>query len=149
MERIKECPHTISGPMGREITQELAEKICEKLCRGEKPKTSSGHDVYAIRHAGQVVGRVSIRRSSKEVGHDYIPREINVSMRFAKEVGTCTKDLPDYIECLRKKGMIAKEPEPALPQPRTKQSWEKDWVAIQEVEAKELGQDTETNNDEE
>lgn len=123
--------------MSRELTQEHADKIRKKLCGEEKPKTTSGHDVYAIRHGGQVVGRISIRRSSKEVGHDYIPGEINVSMHFAKEIGSCQKNLSDYIECLRGKGQIAKEPEEALPQPKVQYPWEKDWVAIQEAEAKE------------
>lgn len=146
MERFEECAHAVSGDMGREITQDLAEKIRDKLCHGEKPKTAGAHDVYAIRHAGQVVGRVSIRRSSKQIGHDYIPREINVSMRFAKEIGICTKNLADYIECLRSKGLIAREPEPTLPPPRIKQPWEKDWVAIQDDEAKESSQDPEPDS---
>jgi hypothetical protein len=124
--------------MSREITQDIANKIREKLCGEEKPKTTSGHDVYAIRHGGQVVGKISVRRSSKEVGHDYIPGEINVNMHFAKEIGSCHKSFDDYIECLRSKGQIAKEPQATLLPPKARYPWEKDWVAIQENEAKEL-----------
>jgi hypothetical protein len=121
--------------MGREITQEVADKIRQKLCGSEKPKTTSGHDVYPIRLDGLVVGRVSIRRSSKEVGHDYIPGDINVSMRFAKEIGTCHKNLDDYIECLRDKGLIAEKPQATLPAPKPNFPWlEKDWVALQAAE---------------
>jgi hypothetical protein len=115
-----------------EITPDLADKIREKLCGSEKAKTTSGHDVYAIRYAGQVVGKVSLRRSSKEKGHDYIPKEINVSMHFTKEIGICHKDFDDYIDCLRSKGMIAKEPESALPAPKPPRPWDEiDWVGRQ------------------
>jgi hypothetical protein len=124
--------------MGREITQDQADKIRLKLCGAEKPKTTGGHDVYSIRHEGQVVGKISIRRSSKEVGHDYIPREINVPMRFAKEIGVCHKNLDDYIECLRGKGLIATKTQSILPPPKTRYPWEQDWVARQESETKEL-----------
>lgn len=123
--------------MGREITQQVADKIREKLCGTEPPKTTGGHDVYPIRYDGQVVGKISIRRSSKEVGHDYIPREINVTMGFAKEIGLCRKYFDDYIECLRSKGLIANKPEAALPAPKPNYPWERDWLAQQEAEDKE------------
>ena len=125
--------------MGREITQELAERIRLKLCGSEKPKTTGGHDVYAVRYAGQVVGSVSIRRASKEKGHNYIPGDINVNMHFAKELGICTKSFDDYINCLRGKGLIAKEPEAALPAPKPSRPWDEvDWVALQEADAAQL-----------
>jgi hypothetical protein len=119
--------------MSRVITKELAERIRAKLCSSEPPKTSGGHDVYVVRYMGKVVGQVSIRRGSeKDKGHDYIPPNLNINPHFAKEIGICTKGFDDYIDCLRKKGLLPEPAEAAQPQPELKRPWEKDWAALQE-----------------
>jgi hypothetical protein len=93
--------------MRRIITKELALAIKRKLCNEDMRKPGSPHDVWGIRHNGVIVGMVSIRRGSeKDMGHDYIPKAINVSPNFAKEIGICNKDLEDYLACLRGKGLI-------------------------------------------
>jgi hypothetical protein len=121
--------------MRRIITKELAQKIREKLCQGQTPKDVAGHDVYPVRYKNLVVAHVSVRRGSeKDKGHDHIPPALNISPHFAREIGICNKYFDDYIECLREKGLIAKESEPALPAPQAKYPWERDWVAEQEGE---------------
>lgn len=99
--------------MARIITRELAEKIRDKLCDVNMTRPNSVHDVWGISYGNKIVGRVSIRRGSeKDKGHDHIPREINVSTGFAKQIGICTKDLADYLNCLRNKGLISEPAEP-------------------------------------
>jgi hypothetical protein len=93
--------------MARIITKELALKIRDKLCNENMTKPKAPHEVWGIRHGGKVIGLVSIRRGSeKDKGHDHIPREINVSPHFAKEIGICNKNLGDYLECLAAKGLL-------------------------------------------
>ena len=134
-----ERAHKVSDLMSRIITKELAEKIRWKLCGNEAPKTTGGHDVYAVRYNNTIVGVVSVRRGSeKDKGHDFIPRDLSISPNFAKEIGICNKDYNDYVECLRNKNLLPVSPEeppkPALERPRP---WEQDWVARQEPEGKE------------
>ena len=52
------------------FTQKEAEKIAEKLGADFKEKR---HLVALIRYKGKIVAQYGIRRSSKAVGHDYIP----------------------------------------------------------------------------
>jgi hypothetical protein len=122
--------------MRRIITKELAVKIRAKLCGNETPKTTGGHDVYAVRYDGQVVGQVSVRRGSeKDKGHDHIPHALNISPNFAKEIGICNKDLHDYLNCLRDKNLLPKVSPESPDAPPTKQPerpWERDWAALPE-----------------
>jgi hypothetical protein len=98
--------------MGRFITKEIAVKIKEKLCDIDLTKPKSPHDVFGIRFEGKIVGVVSIRRGSeKDKGHDYIPKDINVSPGFAKQIGICNKNLDDYLQCLREKGLLPEKKE--------------------------------------
>ena len=50
---------------------------------------------------------IGIRRgSSKDAGHDHIPRDLNVNPNLAKQIGVCTKDRGDYIQRLRELGLL-------------------------------------------
>jgi hypothetical protein len=80
--------------MARIITKELAIKIRDKLHAVLIPQRSSAHDVYGIYYEGQIIATFGIRRGSeKDKGHDHIPRDINVSTGFAKQIGICNKYL--------------------------------------------------------
>lgn len=95
--------------MARIITKELAIKIRDKLGAIKMPERSSAHDVYGIYYNNQVVGLIGIRRGSeKDKGHDHIPRAINVSPGFAKQIGICNKYLDDY---LHQVGLLPELPE--------------------------------------
>jgi hypothetical protein len=95
--------------MGRNITKELALKIRDKLGAQafQKPRKQAAHDHYGVYHEGRLVGMIGIRRgSSKDAGHDHIPRDLNVNPNLAKQIGVCTKDRGDYIQRLRELGLL-------------------------------------------
>jgi hypothetical protein len=103
--------------MARIITRELAEKIRDKLCTVNMTKPNSVHDVWGISHNDKIVGIVSIRRGSeKDKGHDYIPKAINVSTGFAKQIGICNKNLDDYLRQVRLIPPLPESQESALPE---------------------------------
>jgi hypothetical protein len=73
---------SLSGmAMARIITKELALKIVGKL--GARPIATSknaAHDQYGVYHQGVLLATLGIRRaSSKDIGHDFIPRQLNVN----------------------------------------------------------------------
>ncbi|MFO0968047.1 MAG: hypothetical protein U0793_21030 [Gemmataceae bacterium] len=93
--------------MARQITKELAIKIVKKLEAELIKSKSKAHDEYAVEIDGVILGFISIRRSSdKDIGHDYVPREIHVTTRQAKMLGQCPWSREDYIKCMREKGHL-------------------------------------------
>ena len=78
--------------------------IARKLGAEVKKKTRR-HIIAVIRINGKEIGRFGIRRGSGEQNHNYIARQIHVSMREAEEISACTKYLPDYETILREKGI--------------------------------------------
>jgi hypothetical protein len=96
--------------MARIITKELALKIRDKLHGRLIPTKSSAHDVYGIYHNERLIAQFGIRRgSSKDLGHDHVPKELNVSTGFAKQIGLCKKYLDDYLANLRERGFLPPE----------------------------------------
>lgn len=92
---------------GRQITKELARKIVKKLNATAVTSRSSAHDEYEVWEDGVLLGNISIRRSSeKDKGHDFIPRELNISPHQAKDLANCPWSREDYIECMRVKGEL-------------------------------------------
>jgi hypothetical protein len=84
--------------VARIITKELAIKICTKLCARDITPPNAAHDRYGVFHNGVLVASFGIRRgSSKDMGHDFIPKEINVRTSFAKQLAICTKSREDYL----------------------------------------------------
>jgi hypothetical protein len=93
--------------VARQITKQLAQKIIKKL-KGRKVKSkNAAHDEYEIEHEGEVIGHTSIRRSSnKEIGHDHVQRDLQISTRQAKDLANCPMSREDYIQHLRDIGEI-------------------------------------------
>jgi hypothetical protein len=102
--------------MARQITKELAIKICKKLDGQDITKKNDVHDVCGIFFNDQLIAHFGIRRgSNKEAGHDHVPKELNVSTGFAKQLGMCTKQRDDY---LRERKLLPQlPPAPQLPPP--------------------------------
>jgi hypothetical protein len=97
--------------MARNITKEVALKICKKLEGRDITKKNDAHDVCGIFYNGQMIAHFGIRRgSNKEAGHDHIPKDLNVSAGFAKELGACTKYRDDYLDHLRERRLLPPEP---------------------------------------
>jgi hypothetical protein len=94
--------------MSRIITRELAERIVKKLKGVDVSRKGSPHDDYKIVHEGKIVAFTSIRRgSSKDQGHDFMSKNLEVNTRFAYELGICTKSRDEF---LVKRGVIAATP---------------------------------------
>ena len=88
-----------------QIDCDLALKIAKKL--DATLSEGSAHQLAEIYHQGVLIGSFGIRRSSKKnIGHDYIPREIHLNMHRTKLLGRCPFTKADYIEEMQKKGII-------------------------------------------
>jgi hypothetical protein len=96
--------------MARIITKELALKIVKKLKATRIDTRSSAHDEYAVEEGGVLIGVISIRRGSeKDQGHDYIPRDLHISPRQAKDLAQCPWKRNDFIQCMRDKELLPPE----------------------------------------
>jgi hypothetical protein len=96
--------------MSRQITKELAQKMVKKLNAEKIKSRGSAHDEYEVAHEGVILGYISIRRASeKDKGHDYIPGNLHISPRQAKDLAHCPWSRDDYIRCMREKGELPPE----------------------------------------
>ena len=86
------------------LTQTHAENIANKLSAEIVNKRR--HDVAVIKSDGVLLGSYGIRRGSKELGHDYIPRQIGVAMRQAQDLANCPMSKEEYFEEMREQGRI-------------------------------------------
>lgn len=98
--------------MARIITKELAIKIVTKLKSRKSSKKGRAHDDYFVSYAGRLIAKVSIRHGSqKDQGHDYICRAIHLGPHDARLFGQCQIEYDDWLERLREKGIIPREPD--------------------------------------
>lgn len=86
------------------LTQRHAKDIAEKLSAELINKRE--HDVAIIKSNDVLLGSYGIRRGSKELGHDYIPRQIGVTMRQAQDLANCPMSKEEYFEEIRRQGRI-------------------------------------------
>ena len=87
-----------------ELDQADAKAIATKL----KADLTEGrsHQQAQIRYKGKLIARFGIRRSSKDVPHDYIPREIHVTTRQAKDLAACPMSYDQWVSVMKAKGFI-------------------------------------------
>jgi len=98
--------------VARIITKELALKIVKKLLASAIKSSSKAHDEYLVEVEGVQLAIISIRRSSeKDIGHDYLTKDLHISPRQAKDLGQCPWSREDYIECMREKGFLPRRQE--------------------------------------
>ncbi len=86
------------------LTAVEARRIAEKL--GAEITRKDLHDWVVIRWQGAIIAQYGIRRSSKAVGHDYIPKQIFVSPRQALELARCPLSRNGYFEIVRSRGKL-------------------------------------------
>jgi hypothetical protein len=90
------------------ITKELAERIAAKLQAVSNPKKNRPHDLYGVYHEGRLIAHFGIRRSSRrDQGHDHIPGQIRVSPNQARLLGQCPMSREEWIEEMKRKGVIS------------------------------------------
>lgn len=63
------------------------------------------HTNVVVRIDGIYIGRFGIRRN-KNVGHDYIPRQIQTTTKIALGLARCTHYLQDYRRDLTERGKL-------------------------------------------
>lgn len=115
------------------LTKDHAELICKKLGAKDESAKGAAHDRHCVYHGDVLLGHIGIRHgSNRNQSHNHIPKDLNVSPRFAWEIATCTKYLDDYLTCLREKGQLPQEPE-APEKLQIKRPWERDWAALAET----------------
>ena len=78
----------------------LIGKLGAKFVRGNK------HDLYGIMHEGKRVARISVRRSSHEVGHGFLPEGLNITRPQTKEIIACRIDRAEYLNILKANGAL-------------------------------------------
>lgn len=88
----------------RGFTQRHASQIAGKL--GMKINPGRGHDIATFSYGGKVILTFGIRRASKQVSHDYVPKQLSMSPRRCWEFHDCTLTKEGLIETLRQKGLL-------------------------------------------
>lgn len=86
------------------LTAEDAHNIADKL--GIQPQEKRKHGWVAVRVEGTYIGSYGISRGSKELPHDYIPRQIGITRREASDLSQCPLSRDGYIELLRQRGRL-------------------------------------------
>ena len=86
------------------FTQTEAEAIAKKL----KADIEKGrkHEQALIRYQNQIIARYGIRRGSRSLGHDHIPRQIFLNTRQTLELARCPLSTEQYFEILRAAGKL-------------------------------------------
>lgn len=93
--------------MSRQITKELAKKIVKKLKAAQINSSGTAHDEYLVEEDGIQIAIINIRRGSKkDLGHDYISKEIHVGPNEARNLANCPMSREQYIAKLRGKGIL-------------------------------------------
>ena len=77
----------------------IANKLDAEISEGRK------HTNVVVRVRGTYIGRFGIRRDSK-AGHDYIPRQIHVTLKEALGLARCSLYRADYERILKDRGKL-------------------------------------------
>ena len=77
----------------------IANKLEAEISEGRK------HTNVVVRIHGTYIGRFGIRRNT-DAGHDYIPRQIHVTMMEALGLARCSLYKADYERSLKDRGKL-------------------------------------------
>jgi hypothetical protein len=86
------------------LTQDDAEAIAKKLQVVPEPGTR--HDNVYFYYKNKLIFSFGIRRSSREVPHNYIPIQMKISQKECRSFRRCDISLEAYIETLKLKQFI-------------------------------------------
>jgi hypothetical protein len=86
------------------LTARHAELIADKL--GAERSPGRLDERVLIKFNGVLIAQYGIRRGSRELPHDYIPKQIFASMRQALDLARCPMSRDDYFENLRRHGRL-------------------------------------------
>jgi hypothetical protein len=80
--------------------ENIALKLGAEITEGRK------HTRVLVRLNGQFVGQYSVRRGSGELGHDFIPRQIQATIREAIDLSRCPLSREGFIAKLVERASI-------------------------------------------
>ena len=83
----------------------IANKLQAEISEGRK------HTNVVVRIDGTYIGRFGIRRG-RNLGHDYIPRQIYVTMKEALGLVRCNLYKADYERILKERGKLPPDDTP-------------------------------------
>ena len=83
----------------------IANKLQAEISEGSK------HTNVVVRIDGTYIGRFGIRRN-RNVGHDYIPRQICMTMKEALGLARCSLHRADYERILKERGKLPTDDTP-------------------------------------
>lgn len=86
------------------LTQNEAQQIADKLEATIQGKR--GHARVYDRWGGRIVASYGIRRSSRAVGHDFIPHQLFITFRQTVDLARCPLTKEGFFEILRSKGKL-------------------------------------------
>ena len=109
--------HTLSGRslLKGDSALTIANKLEAEISEGRK------HTKALVRIRGTYIGMFGIRRD-KNVGHDYIPRQIHVTTKQALALARCSLYKADYERILKDQGKLPPAPAAAKNAARKKSS---------------------------
>ena len=91
--------------MTRTFTRIHAEVVAKKLGASIDRKAKN-HDKAIIKHGGIIVAHFGIRRSSKEVGHDFLPDALHLQRNQVRRLIECTLGRDEYFDKLKAMGKL-------------------------------------------
>jgi hypothetical protein len=86
------------------LTAAEAEQIAAKL--NATLENRRGHKVAYVWWQGRIIATYGIRRSSGEVGHDYIPRQLFITMREALNLARCPLSKEEFFKLLKARSKL-------------------------------------------
>jgi len=86
--------------LGSDDAQAIAKKLRAHLRNGRN------HELAQIYYGEKLVAQFGIRRSSKDVGHDYIPSQLHVTNKQAKSLADCSMTFEEWVAVMKGRGFI-------------------------------------------
>lgn len=80
----------------------IAEKLQAELHRGKK------HDIAVVKWESVVVAQFGVRRDRRS-SHPYIPQQLFISERRARELASCVMSRQQYFDMLKADGKLPPE----------------------------------------
>ena len=91
------------------LTQDDAQGIARKL--NAEFRQGRRHELAVFRYKGKYIAQFGISRGSKPQPHDYVARQLFLSRGQCREFLDCSMTLDDYVEMLRRKGLLGRSEE--------------------------------------
>lgn len=84
-----------------QLTKDHARAIARKLQAVDISAKRSAHQEYGVFYDGILVASFGVRRGSRRnQGHDHLPGDLDISMRFAKDLANCPRSREDYLRAI-------------------------------------------------